>query len=150
MSRSGNEAPGRKTSRAPENEDERRSKKGLSEKLRLILQFHQQVENRRAFSKKREQPNKLSKLKQGRTRIVQAKKSIGRMPWHQEPTKDAMNCEKPRGVVNKLRSGDIRMGKPTWGRPTYPYMNQIVYGREPAELKHLSRRRKRNQTRYRE
>ena len=23
------------------------------------------------------------------------------MPWHQEPKKDAINCDKPRGVVNK-------------------------------------------------
>ena len=23
------------------------------------------------------------------------------MPWHQEPKKDAINCEKLRGVVNK-------------------------------------------------
>ena len=27
----------------------------------------------------------------------------------------------------------------------YPYMNQIVYGGEPGELKHLSSRRKRKQ-----
>ena len=43
---------------------------------------------------------------------VQAIKSIGRMPWHQEPMKDATNCEKPRGAVNKPRSVGVRMGKP--------------------------------------
>ena len=46
----------------------------------------------------------FAKLKQERTRKeenVQAIKSIGRMPWHQEPMKDATNCEKPRGAVNK-------------------------------------------------
>ena len=32
---------------------------------------------------------------------VQAKKSIRRMPWHREPTKDATNCDKLRGAVNK-------------------------------------------------
>ena len=32
--------------------------------------------------------------------IVQAKKSIRRMPWHREPTKDVTNCDKLRGVVN--------------------------------------------------
>ena len=44
---------------------------------------------------------------------VQAKKSTGRMPWHQEPKKDVTSCDKPRGAANKLRSGDFRMGKPT-------------------------------------
>ena len=33
---------------------------------------------------------------------VQAKKSIRRMPWHREPTKDVTNCDKLRGAVNKL------------------------------------------------
>ena len=32
---------------------------------------------------------------------VQAKKSIRRMPWHWEPTKDVTNCDKLRGAVNK-------------------------------------------------
>ena len=27
----------------------------------------------------------------------QAKKSVGRMPWHQEPTKDVISCDKLRG-----------------------------------------------------
>ena len=35
MSRSGNEAPGRKTSRAPEDEDERRSKKRFFRKVEV-------------------------------------------------------------------------------------------------------------------
>ena len=43
----------------------------------------------------------------------QANKSARGMPWHQEPTKDVISCEKPRGAANKLRSGDVRMGKPT-------------------------------------
>ena len=34
------------------------------------------------------------------------------MPWHQEAMKDVASCDKPRGVANKLRSGDFRMGKP--------------------------------------
>ena len=29
-----------------------------------------------------------------------AKKSAGRMPWHWEPTKDVINCDKPWGVVS--------------------------------------------------
>ena len=29
-----------------------------------------------------------------------AKKSAGRMPWHWEPMKDVINCDKLRGVVS--------------------------------------------------
>ena len=35
-------------------------------------------------------------------RKVQASKSIRRMPWHQEPMKDVISCDKLRGVANKL------------------------------------------------
>ena len=44
----------------------------------------------------------------------QASKGIRWMPWHQEAMKDVVSCEKPRGAANKRRSGDVRMGKPTW------------------------------------
>ena len=43
----------------------------------------------------------------------QATKSTGRMPWHQEPKKDAISCDKLRGTANRYRSVDIRMGQPT-------------------------------------
>ena len=76
----------------------------------------------------------------------QANKSARGMPWHQEPMKDVISCEKLRGAANELRSGDIRMGKPT---VRYPMMNEIVIGGEPPELKHLSRARKRHQPRFR-
>ncbi len=50
------------------------------------------------------------------------------MPRHQEPTKDVISCEKPRGVANKLRSGDIRMRKLNQEKePGYPYMSKVVY-----------------------
>ena len=32
----------------------------------------------------------------------QAKKSAGRMPWHREPMKDVISCEKPWGDANNL------------------------------------------------
>ena len=35
-------------------------------------------------------------------KVVQAKKSIWRMPWHWEPMKDVTSCEKLRGAANKL------------------------------------------------
>jgi hypothetical protein len=37
------------------------------------------------------------------------------MPRRQRPKKDVYHCEKLRGVVVKLRSVDIRMGKPILG-----------------------------------
>ena len=79
-------------------------------------------------------------------KIDQANKSSRGMPWHQEPMKDVISCEKLRGAANKLRSGDIRMGKPT---ARYPILNKIGIGGEPPELKHLSRARKRHQPRFR-
>ena len=39
-------------------------------------------------------------------------KGAGRMPWHQEPKKDAISCEKLRGGANIHWSAGIRMGKP--------------------------------------
>ena len=35
------------------------------------------------------------------------------MPWHQEPKKDVISCDKLRVGANSLRTGDVRMGKPT-------------------------------------
>ena len=64
------------------------------------------------------------------------------MPWHQEPMKDVISCDKLRGGANILRSGDFRMGKPT---ARYRILNQIGIRGEPPELKHLSRARKRHQ-----
>lgn len=71
-------------------------------------------------------------------------KGTKRMPWHILPTKDVEDCEKSRGAVNRLWSGNIRMGKPAAGHAV-----SIVCWihrhseREPSELKHLSRTRKR-------
>ena len=39
----------------------------------------------------------------------QATKGAGRMPWHQRPKKDAVSCEKLRGVASTHRSADVRM-----------------------------------------
>ena len=77
--------------------------------------------------------------------VGQAIKSVGRMTWHQEPKKDVTSCEKLRLGANIHRPADIRMGKPT---ARYPVLNQIGVGREPPELKHLSRRRKRKKHRF--
>ena len=69
------------------------------------------------------------------------------MPWHQEPMKDVTSCDKPRGAANKLirgcPNGETPMVKNHGSCTEY-----IGAGGEPAEVKHLSRRRKRNQTRF--
>ena len=41
---------------------------------------------------KKREPRKQIKL----LKVVQAKKSIWRMPWHWEPTKDVTSCDKLR------------------------------------------------------
>ena len=35
------------------------------------------------------------------------------MPWRQEPMKDGVSTEMPRGVASRHRSVDLRMGQPT-------------------------------------
>ena len=79
--------------------------------------------------------------------LGQANKSARGMPWHQEPMKDVISCDKLRGVANEHWSGDFRMGKPT---ERYHILNKIGIWGEPPELKHLSRARKRHQPRFRE
>ena len=44
----------------------------------------------------KEEPKKDS------SKFGQATKSVRGMPWHQEPTKDAAICEKPRGAESRL------------------------------------------------
>ena len=80
---------------------------------------------------------------------VQAKKSIKGMPWHQEPTKDVTSCDKPRGAANKRNIRGFPNGETPMMKNHGTYTEYIGICGEPAELKHLSRRRKRNQTRFR-
>ena len=50
------------------------------------------------------------------------------MPRHQEPKKDVISCDKPRGTAHKYRSGDFRMRKLRQEKePVYPYMSKVVY-----------------------
>ena len=48
------------------------------------------------------------------------------MPRHQEPKKDVASCEKPWGAASRLRSMDVRMGKPTVSNFTVPWDEYIV------------------------
>jgi hypothetical protein len=47
------------------------------------------------------------------------------MPWCQMPKKDVGHCDKPRGAVYRLRSGDVRMGKPTVANQRYLLVEHI-------------------------
>ncbi len=70
------------------------------------------------------------------------------MPWHWEPKKDAINCDKLRGAVSTLRSADVRMEQSNRANLCYRILNKIGIRGKPPELKHLSRARKRNQARF--
>ena len=63
--------------------------------------------------------------------------------------KDAASCDNPRGGARTHRSAGIRMGEPERGHARSPGPERIGAGGQPGELKHLSTRRKRNQTRLR-
>ena len=47
---------------------------------------------------------KTARLKEAEhlRKVVQANKSIWRMPWHWEPKKDVTSCDKLRGAAYKL------------------------------------------------
>ena len=62
------------------------------------------------------------------------------MPRLLEAKKDVTSCDKPGVAANKFRYLDFRMGQPVWLKARHP-----LKGGEPAELKHLSRQRKRKQ-----
>ena len=64
--------------------------------------------------------SKRSSLRRG-----QARKSVWRMPRHQEPKKDVTSCDKPRGGANNRRSADFRMGKPVAAIPQQRMLNKI-------------------------
>ena len=80
-----------------------RSKYGLSRKINFIKE-------NKLLDKKEDHFKEYSSSKY--ELLDQAKKSVGRMPWHQEPKKDAAISEMPRGGESSHRSVDIRMGKP--------------------------------------
>ena len=53
----------------------------------------------------------------------QVRKSVGRMTWHQEPTKDVTSCDKLRLGANIHRPADFRMGKPDKAIPYHCTVN---------------------------
>ena len=55
------------------------------------------------------------------------KKGVRWMPWHIEQKKDAVNGETPRGDVNDLRSGGIRMGEPNTSNVVLHISKYIAY-----------------------
>ena len=67
-------------------------------------------------------------------------KGVWGMPRLSEAKKDVISCEKLRGLAHTIRSANIRMGQPSTLKMYY-----TVKVGKPAELKHLSRRRRRKQ-----
>jgi len=54
------------------------------------------------------------------------------MPWHEKAMKDVVSCDKPRRAANKLRPGDVRMGKP--GGSHIPSSSaEFIGGLKPTE-----------------
>ena len=79
----------------------------------------------------------------------QATKSARGMPWHWEPKKDVVNCDKPWGAVSRRYIRGFPNGATRLPERQSTYTEYIGIRREPPELKHLSRARKRNQPRFR-
>src|SRR5690348_7885399 len=52
------------------------------------------------------------------------------MPRRQEPKKDGANTEMPRGAVSRRRSGDVRMGEPTYRHGYVLYTESIGVQRQ--------------------
>lgn len=74
---------------------------------------------------------------------VQKRKGLRWIPRHPETRKGVVSDEMLRGVENKRRSGDSRIGQ-----PFELLLNPWADKRQPGELKHLSSRRKRKQKRF--
>ena len=58
---------------------------------------------------------------------------------------DVISCDKLRGKSKYLLIRRFPNGETYCRRPAVTVRKSIAYSREPAELKHLSRRRKRKQ-----
>ncbi|XP_028077757.1 uncharacterized protein LOC114279666 [Camellia sinensis] len=74
---------------------------------------------------------------------VQTRKGLRWIPRHPETRKGVVSDEMLRGVENKHRSGDSRIGQP-FERLLNPWADK----RQPGELKQLSSQRKRKQKRF--
>ncbi|KAK9081056.1 hypothetical protein Scep_031051 [Stephania cephalantha] len=74
---------------------------------------------------------------------VQTRKGLRWIPRHPETRKGVASDEMLRGVENKHRSGDSRIGQ-----PFELLLNPWAGKRQPGELKHLSSQRKRKQKRF--
>ena len=74
---------------------------------------------------------------------VQTRKGLRWIPRHPETRKGVVIDEMLRGVENKRRSGDSRIGQ-----RFELLLNPWAGKRQPGELKHLSSQRKRKQKRF--
>ncbi|KAJ7941530.1 hypothetical protein O6P43_035423 [Quillaja saponaria] len=72
---------------------------------------------------------------------VQTRKGLRWIPRHPETRKGVVSDEMLRGVENKRRSGDSRIGQ-----PFELLLNPWAGKRQPGELKHLSSQRKKSKS----
>ena len=77
----------------------RLSREDIKKKQRKLRRsFYELLED----SRTRRTISRGNELEKEENHEDQGKKSVGRMPWHQEPKKDAISCEKLRGAANGL------------------------------------------------
>jgi hypothetical protein len=91
-----------------------RSTRNVDSKYRSVLPAREDIE---------ETSDEVIRRRSRLEKEGQAIKGAWRMPWHQEPMKDAVSSEMPRGAASRLRSGGVRMGKPTGANLQYPALN---------------------------
>ena len=103
-------------------ENTKRNKKRVNEKAKFLrIEKREETLKQNSGNKKLQESKNVEcwriqtkrnsescKIKRG-----QATKGAGRMPWHWEPKKDAVSCEKLWGVASRHRSTDIRMEQST-------------------------------------
>ena len=54
------------------------------------------------------------------TKLKEVKKGVWGMPRLSEAKKDAISCDKLRGLAHTGRSADFRMGQPAWLKTRHP------------------------------
>ena len=89
----------------------------------MICVGQKHLERKNESNRKKERRERAWEKEERALRITEATKGLWWMPRRQMPTKDVGHCEKPRGAVNKRRSGDVRMGKPTGANLQYRILN---------------------------
>ncbi|KAJ7941436.1 Pleiotropic regulator 1 [Quillaja saponaria] len=114
---------------------------GPCEQLDALSPFNPLSEMRQKEIKSMDRPHRLHPV--GTTRSPQGRLRHPGAPRDEEGRRSVVSDEMLRGVENKRRSGDSRIGQ-----PFELLLNPWAGKRQPGELKHLSSQRKRKQKRF--